>query len=540
MLTDPPRKSPPPSRRKKTRMDSPSTNPVRNVIRRLSDLPQWAEIAIWAFIVAVTVGIRLYLVHLLPVGLWSKDGGSYAYSAFHWIHTGIWETDPRRGPIYSMFIAFCAKLWGSVYSIMVVQHVMGIAAILLTLLTLRLMHGRRALIPLAACGYAYGLYGLPVYMEHLVRNETLLFFCGSISLVTWYLAIRQHNAQWIWITALSAAILSATKNVWFPFPVLFIWATLWYFRKDRRFAVTQVLIFIVAFALPYEGAKIFKAHTLGEDRSDEPQDGVLLYGRTAQFTYLDGGIDPDIKQEIRPQVEAYVKEVNRFSPPRLDNNEILKTTVVPTLMKIYRKEGKSGEDLNKLCQALAVEGIKHHPIQYALQVWRDMVHMHLTCGVRYVAPDDSEIDSQRELLTELIKPDPIIHVPESMAKLNAIAGAEPIPGSEKQVKRHQSTGRFATYRLFLLSSWLFDIVPVLLTTLLMPVVFFLTPRPTRAWWLGAAGLWYFTVVLLCTIGRPLDRYLIPALPIMFFTMSSALMLAWNALAGPPAEQTPKP
>ncbi len=87
---------------------------IRALFRRLSDLPVWAEVAIWAFIVAVTVGMRLYLIHLLPVGLWSKDAGSYAYSAFRWIHTGIWETDPRRGPVYSMLIAFCGKVWGSV------------------------------------------------------------------------------------------------------------------------------------------------------------------------------------------------------------------------------------------------------------------------------------------------------------------------------------------------------------------------------------------------------------------------------------------
>jgi hypothetical protein len=182
-------------------------------------------------------------------------------------------------------------------------------------------------------------------------------------------------------------------------------------------------------------------------------------------------------------------------------------------------------------------------VQYALQVWRDMVHMHLTSGVRYVAPDDSEIDSQRELLTELVNPDPIIHVQESVVKLNAIAGDEPVPAKNadgKKAKRHETTGRFATYRLLLLSSWLFAFVPVLLTTLLMPVVFFLTPKPVRAWWLGAAGLWYFTVVLLSTVGRPLDRYLIPALPVMFFTISSALMIAWNALSGLPAEEKSKP
>ena len=510
---------------------------VRGVFRRLSELPPWAEPVIWAFLVIVVVGMRLYLIHLLPMALWSKDAGSYAYSAFRWIHTGHWETDPRRGPIYSMLIAFCGKVWGSIDSLMYLQHAMGIAAILLSCVVLRLMHGRRALLPLAACGYAYGVYGLPLYLEHLVRNETVLFFCGSVSLVTWYFAIRWRQPHWLWITGLAAAILSATKNVWFPFPVLFVVATLWFYRKQMRLAVVQVIIFAIAFCLPYGGAKYFWHKTLGIDRSDEPQEGVLLYGRTAQFTRLDGGIAPEIKAQIRPEVEAYMQEVFAHKPPKLNNNEILKKTVVPHLIRILRTEGENGEDLNRLCRSLAIEAIKTHPFQYSLQVWRDMVKMHINSGVRYVAPDNSEPASQYELLQELKMPDPIIHATQSEATLESMTttttaqNATPPPG-KKHVKRHAMKGRFDAYRRVLLSAWMFTLTPVLLTSLLLPVVFFLSSSPTRAWWLGAAGLWYFTVILLSTVGRPLDRYLIPALPIMFFTLSSALMMAWNALAGP--------
>jgi len=485
--------------------------------------------------------MRLYLIHLLPVGLWSKDAGSYAYSAFRWIHTGVWETDPRRGPIYSMLIALCGKLWGSIFSLMLLQHAMGATAILLSVFALRLLHGRRALIPLAACGYSYAVYGLPLYLEHLVRNETVLFFCGTLSLVTWLFAIRWRQPHWLWITGIAAAVLSATKNVWLPFPAVFAAATLWYFRKEMRLAVTQVLIFAVAFGVPYMGAKIFKHRTLGVDRSDEPQEGVLLYGRTAQFTYLEGGIEPRIKDLIRPQVQAYQREVfgDGTKPPHLNNNEILKKTVVPTLNALLRHEGKTGDDLNALCERLAWEAIRHHPWQYGRQVWRDMVHMHLTGGVRYVAPDNSEAESQRSLLLELDTPDPIIHVNESVARLDAIIGA---PASTdggapaRKARRHAATGRFDLYDRLLLSAWMFDFVPVLLTSLLLPVVFWLSPAPTRAWWLGLAGIWYFTVVLLATVGRPLDRYLIPALPVMFFTLGSAVMLAWNAVAAQASDQ----
>ena len=140
-------------------------------------------------------------------------------------------------------------------------------------------------------------------------------------------------------------------------------------------------------------------------------------------------------------------------------------------------------------------------------------------------------------------PDPIIHAQQSEAELATMTvttatenpntnNANGATTPKKHVKRHAMKGRFDAYRRVLLTAWMFDVTPVLWTSLLLPLVFFLTPPPTRAWWLGAAGLWYFTAVLLCTVGRPLDRYLIPALPIMFFTISSAIMLGWNALAGP--------
>jgi len=513
---------------------------MRDGFRRLSDMPVWAEILVWGMVIAATVGVRLYLIHLLPVGLWSKDAGSYAYSAFRWIHTGVWETDPRRGPVYSILIAFCGKVWGNIDSIMLLQHAMGAAAILLSVFALRLLHGRRALIPLAACGYAYGVYGLPLYLEHLVRNETLLFFCGSVALVTWLFSIKWRQPHWLWITGIAAALLTVTKNVWLPFPVLFAAGTLWYYRKEMRLAVTQVLIFAVAFAVPYMGAKIFKHRTLGVDRSDEPQEGVLLYGRTAQFTCLDGGIEPEIKKQIRSEVEAYEHEVfgDGTKPPHLNNNEILKKTVVPTLNSILRHEGKNGEDLNRLCRSLALEAIRTHPVQYGMQVWRDMVRMHLTSGARYVAPDNAEPESQRSLLLELDTPDPIIHVPEAVAKLDQMIG-KPADGDEpaKKSRKRDARGQFDTYQGVLLSAWLFDLAPVLLTSLLLPLMFFLSPIPTRAWWFGAAGIWYFTVVLLSTVGRPLDRYLIPALPVMFFTLSSAVILGWNALAGWRGEET---
>ena len=44
-----------------------------------------------------------------------------------------------------------------------------------------------------------------------------------------------------------------------------------------------------------------------------------------------------------------------------------------------------------------------------------------------------------------------------------------------------------------------------------------------------AASWWFLIVLLCTVGRPLSRYLLPVIPVMFWTLGSAVALAWGWL-----------
>ena len=58
----------------------------------------------------------------------------------------------------------------------------------------------------------------------------------------------------------------------------------------------------------------------GTARQPEPEAGEMFYGRTAQWTYLDGGIVPAIKARIHDEAAAYADRFRRTG--RLDNNEI--------------------------------------------------------------------------------------------------------------------------------------------------------------------------------------------------------------------------
>jgi energy-coupling factor transporter transmembrane protein EcfT len=107
------------------------------------------------------------------------------------------------------------------------------------------------------------------------------------------------------------------------------------------------------------------------------------------------------------------------------------------------------------------------------------------------------------------RPDAYIHKDESL----------------KIVEDRLDKNHFATYRHRVKESWLFRLAPGFLTTLLLPIFIYFTNDKRRIWWLGCAAMWYFTLILLSTIGRPLDRYLLPVVPIMFWTLSSAVIFA---------------
>ncbi|MGC3990946.1 MAG: glycosyltransferase family 39 protein [Chthoniobacteraceae bacterium] len=484
---------------------SPPASTFTRLWQALREPSRNLEIGMWIILVLATFGIRALLVKLVPVALWSDDAGSYVDSAFRWVHTGIWESDPRRGPVYSLLIAFCTKLWGGLDALMVVQHVMGACAALMGMITVRLLAGRRAMLPILLCGYAYGIYGVPLNLEHLVRNETTLFFFSALTWLAWVLAIRRKSWVCLAIAGVACGMVGLTKGfVLGPCAGIILVACFFVFKDSRRQAILMALVFAVAFAFPTIGAKTLRKLTR-HDRPSEPQDGILFYGRTAQFTYLEGGIEPEIKAQIRQEVEDYRKL------PKLNNNLILKRTVVPHLRTILATEKKTPEDLNRLCRNLALEGISHHKLAYTKQVLGDIKDLLLNGGRRFKAPTIDELQSSAENIEKRPKNDRLLHPDETVKTLHNLS-------KNKNLLR--------PYLRWLNSCWLFRVTPVLLTTLLLPWLCWRTTGKERWWWLTATGTWYFSLVLLSTIGRPLDRYLIPVVPVMFITLTSAISIFW--------------
>jgi hypothetical protein len=75
------------------------------------------------------------------------------------------------------------------------------------------------------------------------------------------------------------------------------------------------------------------------------------------------------------------------------------------------------------------------------------------------------------------------------------------------------------------------------TTVALCFMCFFTRGREREFFLGCAAVWFFNMVLLSTVGRPIERYLMPLVPVMFWALSGVLVLLWMAILRVPR---PKP
>ena len=493
---------------------------VTRVAAFLANPPLALEITLWVLLVSAVAGIRIYLWHLLPAYFWSDDGNSYAHSAFRWLDGNEMIFDGRRGPTYTLVIAAALKLFGAVKGVIWLQHTLGGLAIMSMLAVTRYSCGRVAVVPLFVCGLALAFYGLPLHLGHLIRNETLLFVFSALALGAWALALKTDRVVWLFGSALAAAILGMTKNVYVAFPPVIVLGVFLFAGPGWRPRLLRLVAIFAGFALPTAALKLHESNA-SRVAPAEPQAGILFFGRTAQWTKLEGGIEPDLKDLIRQDIEAYRHLLKR------DNNIIIKRTAVPHLWDALRARGDSLTDLDRLCRRLAVEAVRDQPAAFAAQIRSDLVQLHLRAGVKNEFPSDKQVIDARKSLGEL-KRQRDLHPTMEDHDMDAILAAR-IEGDP-----------FRFFHKCLNRAWLFQGYPVLFTTLALPLLIGFTRGRTRYFVLGAAALWFSNMVLLSTVGRPLERYLMPLVPIIFWSLSGVLLLAWTGLLRLAGGLTPPP
>ena len=465
------------------------------------------EAVLWVLLVTAIVGMRVYLWSLLPAYLWSRDAGSYTYAAFQWLDTGHMIFDGRRGPVYTLLIAGALKLFGTMNGVVWLQHALGGLAILAVVATARIWWGRASLLPLFLCGVCLAAYGLPLHLGQLIRNESVLFILSAAAFCSWWLALKWNSKGWLFAAALSAGVLTMTKNVFVPFPFALAGGVLLFEGHALRAKMTRLTCIVAGFLLPFAALKVHDAFA-SHVNPPEPQSGILFYGRTAQWTKLDGGIEPELKKKIRADVEEY------RARPKLDNNIVIKRTIVPHLWHELQMQGKSAVDLDRLCRRLAFEAIADQPAAFWRQFRGDMYKLHIREGVKNEFPSPEHIADGIEELhhrDEHQQLHPTMEFDKNLAALES----------------HQDQESFRLFHRLLARSILFQFYPVLETTIAVCLLLLFTRGRDREFFLGAAAVWFFNMVLLSTVGRPIERYLMPLVPIMFWSLSGVLVLVWK-------------
>ncbi|MBX7158454.1 MAG: glycosyltransferase family 39 protein [Verrucomicrobiae bacterium] len=469
-------------------------------------LAKRVEIALWILFLGCALAVRYYLIHFFPVYIWSKDSSSYVDTAFQWIHTGVWETDIRRGPIYSLFIGLILKIAPNLSAIMIAQHILGAIAIILAVALFCRLYPSDTRWIILLCGAAYGLYELPLYLEHLIRNETLLLIFATGALGAWAMALHStHPSRWLLISGLSAGLLTLTKNIFLPFPFLVITVLFYLHFKNKRTLVLSTFAFIGSFLLPY--LAVYLQHSSAPDKTERSSyAGVQFYGRVAQWTYLEGGLYPEIKTLIHEPVETYRK----FKKP--DNNVVIKKLIVPVIEEHLKTQGKGFSEVDRICRNLAFEAIRKNPGLFTKQVLNDLYKLHFRCGYQSRLLKTNDLRDLIDDMEQISRPDPMMHYNTVMQTLHNKVEAN----------------NFSGYYRFIKMSWLFEIFPpAFLTTLLLPLLFFFDRTPMRLFWLTVAGVWFFNIILLATVGRPLNRYFVPLAPLMFWTLTGTLIWLWQ-------------
>ena len=496
-----------------------------------SRLPRWlqppspgVEVLGWLLVAAGLVGIRWFVAVHLPTYVWTRDSGSYVAPAAAWLQTGQWVTSARRGPVYSLFIAAILKGGGTLATVATAQTILGALTAALTIFMARVWLGRRAVWPLLVCAGFYALYGMPVELERLIRNETLLTLFATLAFGAWFFALRRGSAAWAAASGLCSGLMQLLKGIFPVFPLIVMCLVAWNWRDRPRRAVALAGCYLIMFSLPLAGSKLY-TRLSGTARPPEPEDGQMFYGRTAQWTYLEGGIAPDIKARIHDQARAYGDRFRKTG--KLDNNEIVKRTVVPSLKTILVDErGQTLVDVNRFCWRLGLEGVAHHPLAYARQFGHDLYYLNFISAQRFVVFQPKQLKSAVSDAEKYVAARPagersldarIFDLPRARA---AVGGATGKDGA---------LARFS--RLMKIAGWLRLVSPVFLTTLALPFLAYRRRGRERLFWIGSALLWFYYLVLLSTVGRPLDRYLMPVVPIMFWAISATLAAGWRRLEG---------
>ena len=195
---------------------------------------------------------------------------------------------------------------------------------------------------------------------------------------------------------------------------------------------------------------------------------------------------------------------------------------MPALKTILEKQrpGFTPTDLNRFCWRLGVEAAAHHPGTYLWQMVRDFCYLNFITAHRFEEFRPNEVkaaarDASAYFAANYRGGDDI---PARAFVLPEMNGAVHAMLEGRSLRGFNHWNDFWRYARVL--------SPVFLCGLLLPALIYFTRGGERIYWVGLGVLWFYYLALLSTVGRPLDRYLMPVVPVVYWVCCTALTVAW--------------
>jgi hypothetical protein len=156
------------------------------------------SIGLLPLMLALVVGaaLRVELAQVTPPFLVANDSSDYFTAGYNLLLNGELQLSLKRTPLYSIYLAGAIQTVGpSLDRLLAIQHLLGLATIVLTFLVGRLAFG-----PLAAglAALAVAINGSILTMEHLLISEALYtpLLLAQLGALLWALRAR-HPASWL-------------------------------------------------------------------------------------------------------------------------------------------------------------------------------------------------------------------------------------------------------------------------------------------------------------------------------------------------------
>ena len=452
------------------------------------DRADWLGIAV---LVALGATARLVFLIALPPLLHLDSDSYFEITQRLWRGEGFGDLS-RRPPLYPMFLWLTGRsATAGLFPVVLLQHVLGIATVVLFyLLARRMLSPRMRPVAVVSCLFL-AVIPYPIIVEHSILSESLFTFllaAAAYSLLAWW---QEDRGRYAWACGALLALAALTRPI--AVGVFPLWAALLFLLQGRRRATGFLLRAGLAWSALLLPLLICNYSVMGSFALERSL-GRNLISVSDRWVNYEGGIYPQVKSVYRP-----------FRQQKRGPDAVVVYAAMPELR---RATGWNDTQIDRALAAIAWEGIRAHPWEYAASRLRRLPLLFRDPG-----------PSQRYVL----QPETYLPFVEFVGQRNPDLVSRSVTFPRLQRARFETAGRMYQALSLDLTSGGWIVMP------LLGIVGVLLIERRRAAWLLAtlpAYLWLGTIFL----QPPSARYRLPTLPWEILLAVAGFWFVWQAAA----------